>query len=359
MFALARPIPIPESPMQTLPPAPESGAIPRLPSAARDATRRRCTARDLVAWLKRRAARPARFLCSSVPTVAVLAVAVSAPLSAAAGAKVLAADVSASGLLAQNAQELPSIEDHTEGMAGQEGFLPVYWDAAGGRIWLEIPALDQELLYVESLPAGVGSNDIGLDRGQLGGEAVVRFERVGRRVLMVQPNYDFRAETENAAERRAVRDAFATSVLWGFEVAAEEDGRVLVDATDFVLRDAHDVVGTLQRTGQGSYRLERSRSVPHLRNVRAFPDNTELEATLTFVGEDPGGWVRSVTPTPQAVTVRQRHSFVRLPPPGYRPRPTDRRGCRWRKLPSYQLVRDQTRATTRRCLSWLDTRPSR
>jgi len=222
--------------------------------------------------------------------------------------------------VAQDAQDLPSIEDHTEGMDERDGFLSVYWDEAEGKLWLEVPELDEELLYVESLAAGVGSNDIGLDRGQLGGEAVVTFRRVGRRLLMVQPNYDYRAETSNAAERRAVEDAFATSVLWGFDIAAEEDGRVLVDATEFVIRDAHDVAGTLGRTGQGSYRLERSRSAPHLERIRAFPDNTELEATLTFVGEDPGGWVRSVAPTAEAVTIRQRHSFVRLPPPGYEPR---------------------------------------
>jgi hypothetical protein len=260
-------------------------------------------------------ARRARVMMARVIAVGVLAVGLTAPLSAAADARSLVAT-----LLVQEGQDLPSIGDHTDGMVGQDGFLPVYWDEAGGRIWLEIPALDEELLYVESLPAGIGSNDIGLDRGQLGGEAVVRFERVGRQVLMVQPNYDYRAETSNAAERRAVRDAFATSVLWGFEVAAEEDGRVLVDATDFVLRDAHDVAGTLQRTGQGSYGLERSRSAPYLDNLRAFPDNTDLEATLTFVGEPQGGWVRSVAPTPEAVTVRQRHSFIRLPPPGYEPR---------------------------------------
>ncbi len=222
--------------------------------------------------------------------------------------------------LTQHMEELPSIREKTAGLQARDGFLPVYWDPAAGKVWLRITRLDEELLYVESLAAGVGSNDIGLDRGQLGNEAVVVFRRVGRRVLMVQPNYAYRAVTDNRAERRAVEDAFATSVLWGFEVAAEEDGAVLVDATDFVIRDAHDVAGTLQRADQGSFVLERSRSAPNPERLLAFPDNTELEATLTFIGDDPGGWVREVTPTPQAVTVRQRHSFIRLPPPGYRPR---------------------------------------
>jgi len=220
---------------------------------------------------------------------------------------------------------LPSVGEKTRGMERRDGFLPVYWDASTGKLWMEIPRPGQELIYVVSLPAGIGSNDIGLDRGQLGGERIVRFERVGPRVLMVQPNLGFRATTESAAERRAVEESFAQSVLWGFTVAAEEGGRVLVDATDFVLRDAHGVIPALRRARQGDYRLDASRSALYLQNTKGFPRNTEIEATLTFTGDNPGPWVRGVTPTPEAVTVRQRHSFVALPPPGYQPRRSDPR----------------------------------
>ena len=125
-----------------------------------------------------------------------------------------------------------------------------------GKIWLEIDKWNTEFLYVESLPAGIGSNDIGLDRGQLGNSAIVRFDRSGPRVLLVAPNYGFRATSNNPDERLAVKDAFAESTLWGFEVAAEEGNRVLVDATNFYLRDVHQVTNTLQRGQQGTYRLE-------------------------------------------------------------------------------------------------------
>jgi hypothetical protein len=221
---------------------------------------------------------------------------------------------------------LPSIAEKTRPMEKRDGFLPVYWEAATGKVWLEIPRTGQELIYVVSLPAGMGSNDIGLDRGQLGGERLVRFDRVGPRVLMVQPNQAYRASTENPAERRAVEESFAQSVLWGFKVEAEQDGRVLVDATDFVLRDAHGVIPALRRTRQGEYKLDATRSALYLQNTKAFPRNTEIESTLTFTGDNPGQWVRDVTPSPEAITVRQRHSFVALPPPGYEPRRSDPRG---------------------------------
>ncbi len=141
-----------------------------------------------------------------------------------------------------------------------DGFVPLYWDATKGRLWMELSRFDTELLHYVSLPAGIGSNDLGLDRGQLGPQAIVEFRRVGPRILMVQPNYEYRALSDNAAERRAVRDAFAESVLWGFEVAAETEGRVLVDATDFVIRDAHGVARRLKGAEQGSYALAASRA---------------------------------------------------------------------------------------------------
>jgi hypothetical protein len=229
----------------------------------------------------------------------------------------------APGLRAQT--PLPTIADKTRAMERRDGFLPVYWEAATGKVWMEIPRTGEELIYVVSLPAGLGSNDIGLDRGQLGGERLVRFDRVGPRVLMVQPNQGYRATTENRAELRAVEESFAQSVLWGFKVEAEQDGRVLVDATDFVLRDAHGVIPALRRARQGDYRFDATRSALYLENTKAFPRNTEIEATLTFTGDNPGSWVRDVAPTPEAITVRQRHSFVALPPPGYEPRRNDPR----------------------------------
>lgn len=229
----------------------------------------------------------------------------------------------ASPLAAQGT--LPSIAEKTRGLEKLDGFVPLYWNEAEGKLWMEIPQLEQEMIYVVSLPAGIGSNDIGLDRGQLGGERIVFFRRVGPKVLMIQPNYAFRAITDNAAERRAVEDAFAQSVLWGFKAEAVTGARVLVDATDFAIRDVHDVIGRLKGARQGTYRLDASRSALFLPRTKVFPRNTEIEVTLTFTGDEPGGYVRDVVPTPEAITVRERHSFVALPEPGYEARPSDPR----------------------------------
>ncbi len=223
------------------------------------------------------------------------------------------------------AQSSATIGSKTSGMSRRPGFIPFYWDEKAGKIWLEIEHWDREFLYINSLPAGLGSNDIGLDRGQLGGTRIVRFQRRGPKVLLVQPNYRYRASAENPAERRAVEESFAQSVLWGFTVEAEEGGRALVDATAFFLRDAHDVSGALQRGRQGAYRLEATRSALHPPRTRNFPRNTEVESLLTWTAESPGGLVASVAPSAAAVTLRQHHSFVELPEPGYRPRRQDPR----------------------------------
>jgi len=205
------------------------------------------------------------------------------------------------------------------------GYFNLYWDAKSGKLWLAIDKFNSEFLYQSGLSAGVGSNDIGLDRGQLGATRIVRFERSGNKVLLIQENLDYRAVTADPDEQRAVKESFAESVLAGFTVAAEENGSVLVDATDFFLRDAHHVPETLRRTKQGSFHVDPSRCAIYLPLTKNFPLNTEVESTLTFAGDDPGPWVRQVTPSPDSITVREHHSFVQLPPPGFKPRAYDPR----------------------------------
>ena len=225
----------------------------------------------------------------------------------------------------EDAGPLPTIESFTAGMQKHSGFFTFYWDEKNGKIWLEIGDWDQEFLYVTSLPWGVGSNDIGLDRGQLGRTAVAVFKRVGPKVLLMQNNYRFRADDADAAIKRTVDQSFAHSVLWGGKVSAQENGRVLVDAGDLFLRDAHNVIGSLRRSNQGDYKLDMSRSAIFIERTKAFPDNSEFEVTLTFTGEPRGRWIESVSPTGRAVTVHQHHSFIRLPDTGYEPRRFDPR----------------------------------
>ena len=227
-----------------------------------------------------------------------------------------------------SAQEKPqdkSINARTSGLQKLDGFIPLYWDAASGKLLMEISRFNTEFLYQVSLPTGVGSNPIGLDRGQLGGTHVVFFERIGPKVLLIQPNYRYRAISPDAAERRAVEESFARSVLWGFKVEAAEGDRVLVDATGFFLRDTHGVIERLRQARQGAYRFDESRSAIYLPRTKVFPKNSEVEAMLTFSSEEPGPLVRQVTPSPQSITVREHHSLVELPDGGYKPRRLDPR----------------------------------
>ncbi|UJP64615.1 zinc-dependent metalloprotease [Mongoliitalea daihaiensis] len=207
----------------------------------------------------------------------------------------------------------------------KEGYINFYLDESKGKIYLEIDRLDDEFLYVNSMPAGVGSNDIGLDRGQLGRTRIVEFRKAGNKILLFHKNYDFRAYSENPAEVKSVKDAFAESVLWGFDITQESNGKILVDATSFYLQDAHQVAEKLGSARQGTYRLDNSRSAIYSDMTKNFPKNTEVEAIITVTGTPTGGYIRSVTPSPEAVTVRQRHSFIELPDDGYQPREFDPR----------------------------------
>ena len=253
---------------------------------------------------------------------------------------VLLVVIAATPVLAQRGggatDPLPSIEEKTAGMERLDGFLPLYWDADLGQLWMEIPRLDQEMIHLAGFGAGLGSNDLGLDRGSLRGSRIVKFERVGRKILMVQPNYRFRANSDNPDEVRAVRDAFARSVLWGFAPEAETDGRVLVDMNAFLLRDA---LGVAARMQPGTYRLDDSRSTIYMEMTKAFPTNTEMEVELTFVqqpgegggrggrGGRGGGFegVGQVAATGEAASIRVHHSFFELPDDDYEPRAFDPR----------------------------------
>ncbi|HAT36917.1 MAG TPA: peptidase, partial [Gemmatimonadetes bacterium] len=227
-------------------------------------------------------------------------------------------------LTAQTAN-VPTISDRTAGMERIEGFFNLYWDSSTGSLFWEISELDQEFLYQISMGSGLGSNPIGIDRGQLRGTHILRAQRVGPRILLVEPNYQYVASSPNETEVQAVRDAFAPSVHWGFDVAAETNGRVLVDATQFFLRDARGVVDQIAARGQGNFSLDASRSVIHMPAVASFPENTEVEAMLTFTSRNPGGLVNGVAASGNAITLRQHHSFIQLPGPGYETRIADPR----------------------------------
>lgn len=212
------------------------------------------------------------------------------------------------------ADKLPTISEKMASLKKYEGFMNYWWDEEQGKIWLEISKLDQDLLYLTSLPGGLGSNDVGLDRGLLGDEKVVFFNKVGRKILLIQPNLKYRAITNDANEKRAVQQSFAQSTLFGFTVEAEENGKYLVDATDFLMQDPMGIADRIKKMNEGSYSLDKSRSALYLERTKNFPQNSEFEITLTFTGgSDAGNFVSSVTPTTEAITLRMHHSFIQLP----------------------------------------------
>ena len=226
---------------------------------------------------------------------------------------------------------LPTVEDRTQGLEKNEGLLTLYFDRQRGKIYLELPeAADSDAghqyLYVEGLVTGLGSNDVGLDRGQIGPARLVELRRVGGKVFVEQVNLGYRAISDDPSEQRAVHQSFASSVLWGGSIEAEnEDGTVLVDFSSFVIRDAHGTAQRLERTQQGAFSLDASRSAVNVDDCLVFPENVELEALLTFHGSKPGAFVRQTAPSPESVTMIQHHSFLGLPDDGYRPREYDPR----------------------------------
>jgi hypothetical protein len=208
-----------------------------------------------------------------------------------------------------------------------EGYFPFYYSEADGEVYLEVPKarLDTTFLFVHSLRTGLGSNDIGLDRGQLGDQAIVKFTKAGNKLLLVQPNLKYRASSTNDLERKSIEEAFARSVLFGFEIKETQDTHFIIDLTPFLLEDAHGVAQRLKAQNEGTYKLDKSRSAVWMERTKAFPKNSEFEAMLTFVGDPTGRHVRSVTPDATSLSVIHHYSFIELPDGDYTPRIFDPR----------------------------------
>lgn len=206
-----------------------------------------------------------------------------------------------------------------------EGYFDFYYDNSSDKIYLQVDKLDQEFLYVYSLSEGIGSNDIGLDRGQLGDGVVVYFKKVGNKLLLIQPNQTYRAITDNKEEKQSVKEAFAKSVLHGFKIQKTSNDKYLVDATSFFMRDSHGIARRLSGQRQGNYKLDTSKSAFNLDRTKAFPKNSEIDVMLTFKGTPKGYNIRSVVPDASLVTVNKHHSFVELPDDKYKPRKFDTR----------------------------------
>ena len=206
-----------------------------------------------------------------------------------------------------------------------QGFMDFSYNDDSGKIILEIDNLDNEFLYINSLSRGVGNNDLGLDRGQLGNSRVVYFTKRGNKILLIQPNLRYISNSSNELENKAVEEAFARSVLFGFEIVEKSNDSYKIDLTPFLLNDAHGVSQRLRFSNSGSYSLNKSMSAIDLERTKAFPDNIEFDVLLTFTGNPSGSLVRSVTPTPSNLTVNQHHSFVKLPDDNYNKRKFDPR----------------------------------
>lgn len=218
------------------------------------------------------------------------------------------------------AQSVPTIDSYTDKMVPNPGYFDFYHDGNNGKIYLAIPRQPQRFIFQTSLPWGLGSNDIGLDRGQLGQTQLASFHLRGERALLIAHNTQFRASSQNLAERSSVNEAFADSALYGFDIVAANQQKVLIDYTPYLLSDVHGVAERLKATEQGQYKAAPERSVIYPVRSKAFVDNTELEAKVTFVGNGEGRYVNQVAADSDALTLHLHHSFIRLPDDSYKPR---------------------------------------
>jgi hypothetical protein len=219
------------------------------------------------------------------------------------------------------------LQAKTAGMERRDGFIPLYLDTRQGKIYLEIPRDSTRALMFVSLATGLGSNPIGLDRGASGDSYIARFDRNGDRVLVVFENWNYRTSAlDNPAHARSVIEAFPPSTPASLPIIAQDGLRLVVDATEFFMRDWNDVAGAIASSDEGAYSVARDRSSIYWPHTKAFPENTEVDVALTFATQGrPGQTISSIVPDGKSFTLRQHISLLPLPDPGYKPRALDPR----------------------------------
>lgn len=219
----------------------------------------------------------------------------------------------------------------TAGLSRSDGLIPLYADAERGRVLMLLPPPDAEgisgrYIHVASLRTGLGSAPIGLDKARLGPSRLLVFRRVGAKVVAEYENPRFRAVGAPAVEQTSAKEAFAPSMVWAGDVlSVDPQGRILIDISSFLTQDALGVVDALKGSGESGWSLSKELSLADPAAAKAFPENVELEAVQTFVSETPGREVANITPDAKRMTLKVRHSFVKLPDPGYQPRAFDPR----------------------------------
>ena len=201
------------------------------------------------------------------------------------------------------------------------GFFKTYHDDSKGKLYLEVDKLNHAFIYVSALSQGVGNNDLLLDRGQLGSTKIVKFIKSGNKLLLLQPNQNFRAITNNALEKKSVDEAFGKSVLFGFEIIKSDSVAYIIDLTPFLMQDTHGVAQVLKQKKQGSFSLDLSKSALNMARTKSFPENVDFDVLLTLKGNPESIGLRKVVPEEKLVSIYQHHSFVKLPDSNFKPRP--------------------------------------
>ncbi len=207
----------------------------------------------------------------------------------------------------------------------QDQLLPVAPGERDGKIVLTLPkpasdGIAARYVYIAQVETGLGSAAVGVDRGAWLMNGIIRFRRIGGKVVAELENQTFVAPGGSAAEQAAVANSFSNATLWVGDIAeTKADGSFTFDFAPFL---AMDHFGFARQLGGDAnrYTLDARRSLADPAKVKVFPRNAEFSALLSFTSDKPSAELRNVSPTGPDVAMWVRHSLVALPTEAFAPR---------------------------------------
>jgi hypothetical protein len=205
----------------------------------------------------------------------------------------------------------------------KKGWFTLYQKRENLYLEIQPNQLELPILAILSLSRGIGRDFI------LGGlpvtDKLVRFHRTGDRVLLIEDNTRFTAPKGSPIEK-AKDLSFGESVLASFKIESEQDSSkaLLIDLASLVVSDMSDMAEGMRQSFNGkSMRFDKERSA--VQGVKAFPENVEIEALLTYAPNDRTNYGLNTVPDDRFVGIGMHYSFSKLPDNPMMPRWADDR----------------------------------
>ena len=224
------------------------------------------------------------------------------------------------------ADEGESYSKFTSAATSQAGLFTVWRKKSDLYFEIAPDQLDTPYLLVPVLTSGLGALAAGTPFSNTDADSIViRFHRVGDKIITQEDNTLAKAR-QNSAGQRAASSVYPPSVLSADTITATDTatGRI-VFPVEVLLTDIGDLTDAINGPPESrrSLHFHLDKSLSYFGATKAFPRNVDIETDLTFSSSSPAPI--DFVPDARSLFFKLHYSIIALPEDDYRPRLADDR----------------------------------